>query len=136
MNNKPTHLILKKGLKSKLSANFSQSEIDCKCTDKKCCYTLINTNLIKALEKLRASCGNRPLAITSGYRCQSHNASINVLGTKDSKHTIGNAVDLMPPIVNDELKMSLNEFAYRAATFFDKVIIYHDKNFIHCHIEP
>ena len=127
----PTHIILKKGAKTKLSANFNQHEIDCKCGNKLCNYTPINLKLIEALEALRVSCGNRPLTITSGYRCQWYNSAPDILGTKTSKHLIGNAVDLIPP-----RSMPLSEFAFRARAFFDKVLIYTDKNFIHCHIEP
>lgn len=128
MYNISHHLILKKGLNTKLSDNLHQSEIDCKCEFDRCYYTLFDIRLIKAFELLRTSCGNRALNITSAYRCQTHNKK--VLGIKNSYHTIGSALDLVPP-----KNMPIDEFAYRAATFFTKVIVYRDKNFIHCHIE-
>ena len=127
MSNIHNHSIYKKGLKIELTASFNSLEFDCNCTNPRCHYTLINMVLLQSLDNFRVSCGNRPLTITSAFRCQSWN--IQSLGVKASFHTIGNAVDLIPP-----RKMPLSEFAFRARAFFDVVLIYPRKGFIHCHL--
>jgi uncharacterized protein YcbK (DUF882 family) len=43
------------------------------------------------LEELRKEVG-KPIKITSGYRCEKHNADVG--GVKNSQHTKGTAVDV------------------------------------------
>lgn len=122
-----------KGKNVQLSKNFNTYEFDCNCHNGDCGWTTIHPNLVFALEELRKSCGNKPLAITSGMRCQRHNSA--VFGVKNSKHLIGHAVDILLP--NDIL---IEDFYYRARNLqssnFDIVIAYDIKSFIHCHINP
>jgi len=72
---------------SQVSPHFQSSEFSCKC----CGETKINIELILALEKLRVLV-NRPIIITSGYRCPQHNVEVG--GAKYSQHVLGNAVDI------------------------------------------
>lgn len=51
----------------------------------------MNTKLVEALDKLREMWG-RPIYVSSGYRCQYHNA--NVGGVWNSQHVQGNACDI------------------------------------------
>jgi hypothetical protein len=70
-----------------LSEHFKKSELACH----HCQECKVNIELILALEKLRNKV-NRPIIITSGYRCLIHNRSIG--GAKQSQHLYGNAVDI------------------------------------------
>lgn len=73
------------------TAHFNQSEFKCKH-----CGKLpsggIPKKLLLRLEALRAKCGNKPITITSGYRCPTHNA--NVGGATNSQHLYGKAADI------------------------------------------
>lgn len=81
----------KKGAKTKLSANFNQSEFDCKGNG--CCSeTLIDESLVKSLQKIRNHFG-KPITINSGFRCAKHNK--NVGGASGSRHTKGQAADIV-----------------------------------------
>ena len=74
-----------------LSEHFSRAEMACKC-----CHGLpvngISQALLDGLEKLRTAIGNKPINVTSGYRCRHHNFEIG--GTSDSQHVIGCAADI------------------------------------------
>lgn len=79
----------KRGDKTKLSANFSVKEFECKCG--KCEETLINLDHVQRLQQLRDDLG-RSITINSAYRCLAHNTAIG--GEKDSQHMKGNATDI------------------------------------------
>ena len=49
--------------------------------------------LVLALEDVR-SCYGRPVRITSGWRCQTHNRAVG--GHPQSRHLVGCAADLAP----------------------------------------
>lgn len=73
-----------------LSEHFSENEFRCKC-----CGELppggIDPILLSRLECIRALFGNKPITITSGYRCLKHNQEIK--GSTGSKHIDGKAAD-------------------------------------------
>jgi uncharacterized protein YcbK (DUF882 family) len=48
--------------------------------------------LVVALEELREKLGGKPIRITSGFRCASHNAAVG--GAKSSQHLAGRAADI------------------------------------------
>lgn len=97
-----------------LTKNFSKSELTCKCG---CGLFIENAALTSLLQKIRDSV-NKPLTVSSGLRCQRHNASVGGVvavkyykpGTKtldldkyprgvrgrakDSNHTHGTAADI------------------------------------------
>lgn len=77
-----------------LSTNFNWSEFSCKGKD--CCghSAPIHPDLIEAVQALRDRIG-RPLSITSGFRCNRHNAAIG--GEENSFHTLGMAADVACP---------------------------------------
>ena len=79
----------KKGDKTKLSANFSVKEFECKCG--KCPETLINLDHVERLQQLRDNIG-RSITITSAYRCLAHNTAVG--GEKNSQHMKGHATDI------------------------------------------
>jgi uncharacterized protein YcbK (DUF882 family) len=119
-------MILKKGQEKQLSKNLSQREVDCRCSEDSCTQTIIHDSVVDSFENLRISCGNKPLRITSAFRCQMHNKKIG--GSDESMHKIGCALDV--EICED---MPISEMAYRAKEFFETVIEYPKKQFIHCH---
>ena len=79
----------------KLTPNFSLSEFACRCGcggEKKpeILANLRETALM--LEEVRAGIGNKPIRVTSGYRCPTHNAADG--GKKGSFHLTGKAADI------------------------------------------
>lgn len=67
--------------------HFKPDEFKCRCG---CNLNNIDYNLVKILEAIRNHY-NKPLIITSGCRCLSHNAKVG--GVRGSKHTSGKASD-------------------------------------------
>lgn len=73
--------------KEMLSENFSTDELECSC-----CHKLIfDANLIRLLQRLR-NYVNKPVNVTSGYRCEKHNDDVG--GVKNSYHAQGKAADI------------------------------------------
>ena len=79
---------------TKLSAHFSEEELRCRCG---CGALDISNKLLVALEWLRTSIGNHPIAVHSGRRCGNHNSSVG--GTNGSFHLFGLAADVHVPDV-------------------------------------
>ena len=122
-------LIFKKFEKGMLSKNFSARELECKCNSNLCAYVFISKRVLLKLEESRSNLGDRPLVISSGFRCQSHNN--NVGGVVNSYHTIGHAVDiLLPAHVN-----SLDRFETGLEDIWDTVISYKSDSFCHCSLD-
>lgn len=71
-----------------LSANFSKSEFACHCG---CGCNNVSADLVDALQLLRDAL-DKPISITSGVRCASHNARVR--GKPRSYHLIGKAADI------------------------------------------
>ena len=81
--------------------------------------------LASRMEVLRRILDNRPISITSGYRC--HELNVTVGGSATSDHLKGLACDFFKPIgySDNELKnLFLSKFGN-----FDQIIIY--SSFIH-----
>lgn len=78
------------------SSHFEKTEMKCKCGGKYCNgYPAdISTKLMNILESLRSYYG-KPITITSGLRCATHNA--NVGGVSNSAHKYGKAADIYIP---------------------------------------
>lgn len=76
--------------KTQLTPNFNITEFHCQGTSCGCAETLHDPVLSEQLQKIRNHFG-KPLHITSGYRCEKHNATIG--GTANSRHTKGQAAD-------------------------------------------
>lgn len=68
---------------------FRPEEFACPC----CGRVIVAVGLVLLLDILRASLGRR-LIITSGYRCQAHNAEVH--GAEASRHLLGAAADIRP----------------------------------------
>jgi len=67
--------------------HFKLEEFACPC----CGQVHMNEEFLLKLDDLRDRC-RFPFVITSGYRCEKHNAEIG--GVKDSAHVKGLAVDI------------------------------------------
>lgn len=71
-----------------LTENFSRKEFACRCD---CKRDDISIELVSKLQQVRDIVG-KPLKITSGVRCVSHNASIG--GSATSSHITSEAADI------------------------------------------
>lgn len=69
------------------SKYFSAAELQCPC----CGQCNMNQKILDIADTIRFGL-NKPLTITSGYRCAKHNDAVG--GAKDSQHLIGCAIDL------------------------------------------
>lgn len=85
--------------KTQLTEHFNITEFHCKGSDCGCKETLHAPALSAHLQKIREHFG-KPLYITSGYRCKTHNAAVG--GAANSRHTKGQAADFYIPGVEPE----------------------------------
>lgn len=82
-----------KGKAVKVSDHFYSTEFDCHGNG--CCsQTIVNEKLIEYLEQIRVHF-NAPVSITSPYRCPTHNSRPSVGGVPNSRHTKGDAADIV-----------------------------------------
>jgi len=81
-----------------LSDNFSRHEFKCRCG---CGFDTVDAELIKVLEKLRLILGGPRIVISSGCRCQKHNAEIG--GSPNSQHLKGKAADIKVERVHPDM---------------------------------
>ena len=123
--------IYKKNVELKIGFRLKLSEMDCKCTNESCHYTLVSSKLTLSWNRLRKEVGS-PITVTSGFRCQEHN--FVSLGKLKSRHTTGQAMDLIP-----HKSVDLVLFIKRCEEHFDYVQVYNKFNgdfwFIHCHVD-
>lgn len=73
----------------KISLNFSREEFACKC---ECGFDVVDVELIQLLERIRTHFGDKPMTISSGARCKTHNK--NEGGGVASQHLLGKAADI------------------------------------------
>ncbi len=95
----------KKTEKVQINRYFNSEEFNCSCL--RCDETLIDTALTEFLELIRGIYG-APITITSGYRCEAHNANIG--GVEFSTHTRGMAADIVAEDL-DKLKVVVETLA-------------------------
>lgn len=75
--------------------HFSPRELSCKCGGRHCRGEYFhNPDFLDGLEALRERAG-RPLVITSGRRCDRHNAAVNGAGRSQHKLAVAADVSLM-----------------------------------------
>ena len=99
--------------------SFKKSEFKCPCGKCNGYGKGIASSLVKTLQDLRNKYG-KPITITSGYRCPSHNKKVG--GTTNSKHTQGLAADFYMNgfnsqstrvnVINELKKTSYYRYAY------------------------
>jgi hypothetical protein len=106
----------------RISPHFLLSEFHCRC----CGAVMIFPELLERLEYLRGLWG-RPLVITSGYRCKSHNGAVG--GVQNSLHCRGLAADVsLAAFIPAEWNI-LKECA--KTTGFTEVILNMEKKYMH-----
>jgi len=71
------------------SVHFKDREFTCNC----CGKGKVDPLLIAKLEVLRSLLGDKPIIITSGYRCEKHNRKVG--GASGSQHLKGKAADIV-----------------------------------------
>ena len=72
-----------------ITPNFSRSEMACRCG---CVNDEMDGEFIRMLQELRNEVG--PLRISSGFRCEDHNARISSTG-RHGPHTEAKAFDIL-----------------------------------------
>ena len=88
--------------KTQLTAHFNITEFRCKGATCGCAETLHDPKLSAYLEKIREHF-EKPVYITSGYRCPKHNAE-TANAASNSRHTKGEAADFyIPGIQPDQI---------------------------------
>jgi len=71
------------------SQYFSKAELQCKCG---CEQAPMDPQFLMMLDELREKL-NKPLRVSSGFRCPSHNSKVSGTG-ETGPHTTGKAIDL------------------------------------------
>lgn len=85
---KRTALKPKKAEDRMISKNFNERELACR----HCGEVILVPRLVLLLQKIRDAIG-KPITITSGYRCPTHNRNIG--GATQSRHMQGQAADIV-----------------------------------------
>ena len=107
-----------------ISPHFNLSEYACPC----CHRVMLHPRLLAKLVKLR-NVLERPVFITSGYRCSTYNRKVG--GVVNSYHLIGLAADIKVKDVNlIELLGKAEEIDFNGIGFYEK------KNFLHLDVRP
>lgn len=89
-----------------LSKYFNTKEFDCQCKYADCIEQRVSIQLIEKLDLIRIEL-NRPIKVTSGFRCSKHqndlrNQGVNTVVAKKSTHETGDAVDIQSKDVKVE----------------------------------
>jgi len=106
-------------------AHFWLKEFQCAC----CGHVKISCELVRALEELRAQLGGKPIIVTSGLRCVSHNRAVG--GAPDSDHLHGWAADI---IVDGMMPDEIARIAAHVPSIV-RILTYSDKACVHIGIE-
>jgi uncharacterized protein YcbK (DUF882 family) len=107
-----------------ISPHFNLSEFACLC----CNRVMLHPLLLEKLEKLRKVI-ERPIHITSGYRCFKYNQKVG--GVANSYHCIGLAADIK---VKDIHLIELLDYAEEID--FTGIGLYEKKHFLHLDVRP
>ena len=107
-----------------IAPHFNLSEFACPC----CKKVMLHPLLLEKLEELRKTI-ERPIHITSGYRCFAYNRKVG--GVANSYHLIGLAADIKVKDINlIELLGDAEEIDFSGIGFYEK------KNFLHLDVRP
>jgi uncharacterized protein YcbK (DUF882 family) len=108
----------------RIAEHFYLDEFQCPC----CQQVMLHSLLLQKLKGLRYKI-QKPVIITSGYRCLAHNQVVG--GVKNSYHLSGIAVDLyVPELALSELLKATEEIGFSGIGY------YPDQNFLHLDIRP
>ncbi len=107
-----------------IATHFNLSEFSCPC----CMRVMLHPKLLVKLIGLRKIL-ERPVYITSGYRCTKYNNQIG--GILNSYHCIGLAADIKVKDINlIELLEICENIDFNGIGFYEK------KNFLHLDVRP
>jgi uncharacterized protein YcbK (DUF882 family) len=107
-----------------IAPHFHLSEFACPC----CRRVMLHPLLLEKLEKLRKIV-ERPIHITSGYRCFKYNRKVG--GVDNSYHLIGLAADIQVKDLHlTQLLAHAEEIDFAGIGFYEK------KNFLHLDVRP
>ncbi len=104
--------------------HFRVEEFMCRCG---CGEVIIESGLIEVLERLREHL-NKPIIITSAYRCPEHNERIG--GVPNSAHVRGYAVDIK--VLSSRTRYRVIEYLLREGVRRIGVA----KDFVHFDLDP
>lgn len=105
-----------------LSEHFSRAEFACHhCGDLP--EQGISQALLEGLEKLRTVIGDKPINVSSGYRCPVRNRQVD--GVPNSDHMKGKAADIYVT------GMRAYDLGLQCQNIFDGVGIYEEDDFVH-----
>ena len=107
-----------------ISPYFNLSEFACPC----CKRVMLHPKLLVKLIELRKIL-ERPIHITSGYRCTKYNNQIG--GMLNSYHCIGLAADIKVKDIN-----LIELLGYAEDVDFNGIGFYEKKNFLHLDVRP
>jgi len=107
-----------------ISPYFNLSEFACPC----CNLVMLHPKLLAKLVELR-NVLERPVYITSGYRCPRYNQKIG--GVVNSYHRIGLAADIKVEDIN-----LIELLGYAEDVDFSGIGFYEKKNFLHLDVRP
>ena len=108
----------------KIAPHFKLSEFSCPC----CNRVMLHPLLLEKLEKLRKTI-EKPIYITSGYRCTEYNQKVG--GIKNSYHKLGLAAD-----IRVEGLSALDLLEYAEMLDFSGIGFYEKRNFLHLDVRP
>lgn len=108
----------------RISENFMLDEFQCTC----CQRVILHNELLKKLQNLRTKI-EKPIIITSGYRCPSYNEGVG--GAKRSYHLYGMAADVYAPgLPLKELLRAAEEIGFPGIGFYPY------NHFLHLDVRP
>jgi len=108
----------------KVAKHFKLSEFACPC----CKRVMLHPKLLAKLVELRNTL-ERPVYITSGYRCFEYNQKVG--GVANSYYCIGLAADIKVKDIN-----LIKLLGYAEEIDFNGIGFYEKKNFLHLDVRP
>ncbi|MDH5511556.1 MAG: D-Ala-D-Ala carboxypeptidase family metallohydrolase [Nitrospinota bacterium] len=109
-------------------SHFKMEEFACPC----CGENKISPELVEKLEEVRVMYYRRPLVVSSGYRCDKHEAEVGGTG---ANHPKGLAGDLVAPgnrkIIGQNLLDLIMGLVEQGVT---RIVLYRDERHIHVDI--
>ncbi|NLL61481.1 MAG: DUF882 domain-containing protein [Candidatus Atribacteria bacterium] len=108
----------------RISENFMLDEFQCTC----CQRVMLHNKFLYKLQDLRTKI-EKPIIITSGYRCSSYNEVVG--GVKGSYHLYGMAADVyVPGLPLEELLRAAEQVGFPGIGF------YPNNHFLHLDVRP
>lgn len=107
------------------SPHFKRAEFACRCG---CGADDISPYLVACLEDVRKALA-RPIIVTSGVRCETHNAAVG--GVPNSRHLYGEAADITARGLTARQLAKVINMRWPEL----KTIVYDKENFVHVQLQ-